>query len=58
MQKIPEASDRNWGTHAQRKRTIPTKGEISFSFSSDQWSDNTLLNGGGYHVFVFRRRIG
>ena len=58
MQKLPEASDRNGGTHAQRKGIIPTKGENSFSFSSDQQSDNTLLTGGGRHAFVFRRRIG
>ena len=29
------------------KGTIPTKGEISFSFSSDQQSANTHLTGGG-----------
>ena len=44
--------------HAQRKRTVPTKGGISLSFSSDQRSANTLLTDGGCHAFVFRRRIG
>ena len=45
-------------THAQRKATLPTKEGHSFSFSSDQRSDNTLLTGGGRHAIVFRRRIG
>ena len=58
MQKLPEASDGKRVTHAQRKGTFLTKGGISFSFSSDQWSDNTLLTGGGRHAFVFRQRIG
>ena len=40
MQKLPEASDRNRETHAQRKGTIPTKGRISFSFSGERRSDN------------------
>ena len=33
-------------TPEQRKGTISTKGEISFSFSSDQYNDDTLLTGG------------
>ena len=58
MQKLPETSDRNRGDACVKKKTVPTKGGISFSFSSDQRGDNTLLTGEGRHTFVFRRRIG
>ena len=43
MQKLPAASDKN----VQRKGTVPTKGGISLSFSSNQQSANTWLIGGG-----------
>ena len=57
MQKLPEASDRN-RNDAYAKKKDRLKGGISFSFSSDQWSDNTLLTGGRCHAFVFRWCIG
>ena len=58
MQKLPEASDRKKGDTCAKKRTVPTKEGIFFSFTSDQLSDNILLTAGGRHAFVFRRRIG
>ena len=38
--------------HVQRKGTVLTKGKISFSFSSDQRSDNTMLTGGGHQCII------
>ena len=57
MQKLSEASDRNRGD-ACAKGPSRQKGGISFSFNSDQRTDNTMLIGEGRHAFVFRRRIG
>ena len=56
MQKLSEDKNSEKGAmHAQRKKDLPTKGGSSFSFSSDQRSDNTLLTSGGRCAFVFGR---
>ena len=39
--------------HVQGGGTVPTEGEISLSFSSDQQSANTLLTGGGHQCCFF-----
>ena len=59
MQELPEASDREkeWRMR-KKKRDLQTKGGRSFSFSSDQRSDNTLLTSGRRYAFVFGRRVG
>ena len=58
MQKFPDASDRNRGDACAKKRDRPNKRKNLTFFSSEQQSDNTLLTGGGRHVFVFGWRVG
>ena len=56
MQKLPEAYDKKKGRRMLKEKG--TEGGSSFTFSSDQRSDNTLLTSGGRHAFVFGRRVG